>query len=546
MANGSSRRPEAAESARVPPSFPSSCLIALPRKIQNSRFFSLLVCPFNSSSYAFLSFLLRSSVSVSLQQGRKMGKQCNGARSSGGPAKGKVTPIQVAFIVDRYLSENNCVRTLSVFRSEATPLISKTKIREAPKNLLSLETILDEYISLKEQKLALDQEKCRVELLLQGIQDVMRAYNSAVPSIPQPPVASGVYPLPPAMTPVSQTDPRIRTPAGYTVYKLPVANSLPVLPPHTPSEPSRISTPNHDISAKSKRKASKPLVGVNPTAKRNCTQVSSNASVAEGNKGSLAANKNNQMPVPYDIVSNQTAGQALSDETGLMKSSPDSKFNSPCPRTPPQALTVEANETVSPAENSSQIESSNSMTSPEISPINCHIISSKTIVVSPSKHVACSSPDRLLAFQKSPKRSSKIKGRLDFNDANEFINSGRPCELENRAIENIDDIGMFDIDFSNFDVLGNDFSLSELLVDIDFDTEGDTSPAARSLDRPIEQSGNSGSDPVGCNLPDLTTILSEKDINIPGPDPLVSVKSVTKCIQILSPAKPRRGGQENS
>lgn len=46
--------------------------------------------------------------------------------------KGDVTPIQVAFIVDRYLSDNNYSETRSVFRTEASSLISNSPIREVP------------------------------------------------------------------------------------------------------------------------------------------------------------------------------------------------------------------------------------------------------------------------------------------------------------------------------------------------------------------------------------------------------------------------------
>ncbi|XP_068636201.1 uncharacterized protein [Aristolochia californica] len=475
-----------------------------------------------------------------------MGKQCNRARSSECSANGKVTPVQVAFIVDRYLSDNNYIRTLSVFRSEATPLISKTKVKEAPKNLLSLETIIDEYISLKEQKLMLDQEKCRVEMLLQGLQDVMQTYNSAVPSISQSPVASGVSQLPPATAPVTQVGPRVGAPAAYSMYKLPVASSLPVPPPRTPSEPTRISTPSHDVSTKSKRKASRPLSGVNPTVKRNCAQVLTDPAVAEGNKESRATNQNNQMPMPHDIVSNPSLVQGSFDARSLMNSSRNPNADSPGPRTPPKTSTVEPNESVSPEENSSQMESSNSITTPEIFPINCRIISSKTIVVSPLKHVVCSSPDRVLTSQTlSPKRSSKIKGRLDFNDVNEFITAERSVEAESRTIGNIEDVEMFDIDFPNFDVLGNDFSLSELLVDIDFDTESVGSQPLQEMNPSACSLKWSGSDSTVPNPPDATSVLAEKDMNILGLDPVVSVKSVTKCIQILSPAKPRRAWQEN-
>lgn len=65
---------------------------------------------------------------------------------------------------------------------------------QAPKSLLSLEAMLDEYICLKEQRVILDQErnyleqeKIRVHTLLQGMQTVMSAYNvsgrSSAPSI---------------------------------------------------------------------------------------------------------------------------------------------------------------------------------------------------------------------------------------------------------------------------------------------------------------------------------------------------------------------------
>ena len=62
-----------------------------------------------------------------------MGKQIK-ARRSDNAAKGirNVTPIQVAFIVDRYLSDNNYAETRSVFRVEASSLIAKSPIQEVP------------------------------------------------------------------------------------------------------------------------------------------------------------------------------------------------------------------------------------------------------------------------------------------------------------------------------------------------------------------------------------------------------------------------------
>lgn len=135
--------------------------------------------------------------------------------------KGKVTPMQVAFLVDRYLCDNRFLETRSIFRSEASSLISKSPVREVrtwkssfsicwfdlifltkiydcsygiqvPNSLIPLDDILNEYICLKEQKVMVDQEKVRLEQekvrvqdLLNGMQDVMNAYNSTAP-VPTP------------------------------------------------------------------------------------------------------------------------------------------------------------------------------------------------------------------------------------------------------------------------------------------------------------------------------------------------------------------------
>lgn len=74
---------------------------------------------------------------------------------------------------------------------------------KAPKSLLSLAAMLNEYVCLKEQKVMLeqerarlDQEKLRVQTLLYGMQDVMNAYNasSSTPPMIQAPVARPAQP----------------------------------------------------------------------------------------------------------------------------------------------------------------------------------------------------------------------------------------------------------------------------------------------------------------------------------------------------------------
>ena len=57
------------------------------------------------------------------------GKQSKG-RKPETLGKGKVTPTQIAFIVDRYLCDNNFSSTRSMFRNEASSLIANSPIHE--------------------------------------------------------------------------------------------------------------------------------------------------------------------------------------------------------------------------------------------------------------------------------------------------------------------------------------------------------------------------------------------------------------------------------
>ncbi|KAB2623814.1 hypothetical protein D8674_041480 [Pyrus ussuriensis x Pyrus communis] len=66
-----------------------------------------------------------------------MGKPSKGKKSEK-LGKGKVTPVQIAFIVDQYLCDNNYLVTHSLFRTEALSFIAKLPIREASKSLLSM------------------------------------------------------------------------------------------------------------------------------------------------------------------------------------------------------------------------------------------------------------------------------------------------------------------------------------------------------------------------------------------------------------------------
>ncbi|XP_077236856.1 myosin-M heavy protein [Tasmannia lanceolata] len=508
-----------------------------------------------------------------------MGRQYNKPTKPEDFSAGKVTPIQIAFIVDRYLSENNYTKTLSVFRTEASTLISKTKGKEAPKNLLSLGAILEEYIRLKEQKLMVDQEKYRVEVLLQGMQNVMEAYNLAG-NVSQMPKMDGSPPctVPALQTPISQIDMRKGPPAVYPMYNTPIANSMP-MHPLAVSEPSNFLTPITNVPSK-KRKGSKLVPDVLPSVKKSHTQLPTNQPINGGTKTPLPATNINgacKTVMQFSVVQstscnyppNGSSVQGSSVSKSLFKQSPQSQTDSSGPKTPPQPFPSQADKSVSPMGDSSLVNSTNSNNFMDITPTNCHVISSETVVISPLKHKGCYSVERshcvsTSPLKSNPRRLSKrdhIKGRLDFDDSNALISSEKPVASDNSTSGDVTEIGdMFDIDIPNFDIFGADFSLSELLVDFDLENEGLSSQSLHNMDPPADIINGLGHE-SGIGILEanqalfepphstLTTILSEKDMNRQGTDSLMSVKSITKCIQIVSPVKNLRScslEQENS
>lgn len=65
---------------------------------------------------------------------------------------------------------------------------------QAPRSLLSLGAMLDEYICLKEQKVFLEQEKMQVQNLLRGMQGVMNIYNASAKVTPPPSIPASSLP----------------------------------------------------------------------------------------------------------------------------------------------------------------------------------------------------------------------------------------------------------------------------------------------------------------------------------------------------------------
>ncbi|KAK9000967.1 hypothetical protein V6N11_082761 [Hibiscus sabdariffa] len=484
--------------------------------------------------------------------------------------KGKVTPVQVAFIVDRYLSDNNYSETRSSFRNEASSLISKSPVREAPKSLLSLGAMLDEYICLKEQKVLveqerarLEQEKCRVQSLLQGMQSVMNAYNvSATAPVPMIPHANPTK----TVSVVPQSDPRAGSPPGPPLYSTPTV--IPVSGPFN----SRTEINNY----------SSPVTSQPLTRKRTLEVVTEASAAAKRTRNKSTSRKlttqgTEKLPESGKLMNRQLAGQSSSLNQSTPPSMPNEStmhvsgvakclFNQPQlspptnssgSKTPPQAVSPQSDKSMTPLGVSSTANCGHNNTPQEITPTNCTIISTERVTVSPLKQMTCYTIERNHCISSiSPvktclKRLGKrdhVKSRLDFDGSDATVNVDKPIVNEISTSESEMDTDLFDLDLPNLDALGENFSFSELLVDLDLGSEGFSYPCQPTLGTSgtalSGSSNDSGDDNPGANQvvsefsSTVTEVFSENNVNAQGgPNNLTSVKSITKCIKILSPGK---------
>ena len=119
-------------------------------------------------------------------------------------------------------------------------------------------------------------------------------------------------------------------------------------------------------------------------------------------------------------------------------------------------------------------------TQQDIASSQCSIVSSKTLIVSPLKggtyyaversyHV--SSPLKSTTH-KSTKREH-VKGKLNFDATDSRLGPSEQLICDKASTSSDEDKqDDFDIDFTNLDIFNGDFSFSELLLDLDLDTEG--------------------------------------------------------------------------
>nr|GEU72735.1 hypothetical protein [Tanacetum cinerariifolium] len=495
-----------------------------------------------------------------------MRKQQQNTRSKKTNGRGKVTPVQVAFIVDRYLSDNNFVQTRSAFRSEASHLIAKSPVNEAPRSLLSLGDMLDEYICLKEQKIIisqdktrLDHEKLKVQNLLKGMQDVMNTYNDNVPSSSAPP-APVVMTVAPAAA------------ANLPVYNTPVMISA-SRPSRSISQHANYSAPTTSQTTLKKRKNSKDVSSAAlPATKRSRVQPSpasqlNTASTKMTTQPSGASNNQQITPVPSG-----SCVLAPPKPSPLQGSSVAKCLFSPAPQTPSPSTT---DKSVSPADN----QTSPSMNMKTVSPqqqfmsTNRTVITSETIQVSPMKQVSYYSIERnhCISSPMKPttsKRFSTAKGRLDFDGSETTTSNILTSDIPTSDIPTSDiptsDIltsdenttgspsedDAFDFDLPNLDCLA-DFNLTDLLGDFDggeglnyfCQTDNGSSPESLSGSPDTAADGSTIGDHelLSGMSSTVTEIRSEQDMNAPaGQNSVTSVKSVTKCVKVFSPVKSRK------
>ncbi|GMJ03167.1 hypothetical protein like AT2G37960 [Hibiscus trionum] len=502
-----------------------------------------------------------------------MGKQSRSKKPEN-LGKGKVTPVQVAFIVDRYLSDNNYSETRSTFRNEASSLISKSPVREAPKSLLSLGAMLDEYICLKEQKVLveqervrLEQEKFRVQSLLQGMQSVMNAYNaSATASVPMIPHVNATK----TVSVVPQSDPRAGSPPGAPVYSTPA-----VIPISGPSN-SRMQRNNYSLPVTSqpltRNKRSLEAVTEAPAdAKKTRNKLASRKLTTHGTEKLLESdNVRNRQIADQSSSLNQSMPPSCTPNETTMHISGVAKclFNQPQlspptntsgPTTPPQAFSPQSDKSTTPPGVSSTANCGHNITQ-EITPTNCTIISTERVTVSPLKQMTCYTIERnhcisscspVKTCMKRVGKRDHVKSRLDFDASDVTVHVDKPIVNETSTSESELDPDLFDLDLPNLDALGGNFSFSELLVDLDLGSEGFSYPCQPTLATSgaalSGSSHDSGDDNPGANQvmsefsSTVTEVLSEHNMNAQSaPNTLTSVKSITKCIKILSPAKGQR------
>ncbi|CAA7406394.1 unnamed protein product [Spirodela intermedia] len=492
--------------------------------------------------------------------------------------KGKVTPVQIAFIVDRYLADSGYTATLASFRSEAAGRFSKTRNREPPKGLLSLAEILDEYVKLKEQRIVVDQEKHRVEALLRGINDAVQAYHSAgidggrstvsplphnylpSPSTPHPPPPSEVS-VRPAVSSFPHYSSSISPPGSDLVRNVLVLKSPSPVVPGNMVYGSAVSTPIAQTASTTQRKNPKPILRAPAAPRKYRGRPQAEVPTVRGvlptptrDVASGAGETAERLPLAGTTSAGCQPGdqsiQGSSVAKSLFMPTPGSGAESTSPETP-KAFDLQMEQADSTVESMSiRSQRANVSACRESAPSTCSVISSKTLVVSPLKskgyYVEKSVCISSSPMKSSPKRLGKrinVKGRLDFDGSDRPIPSEEPAAADGRTGD------IFDLDLPDLDV---DFSFSDLLVNIDLDCE-DLTMSCQVSPKPSADliSGSEGESAREClevaqEVSDpgssaASWIASEKTVNTleegAGDGPVTFINGITKRIKLSGPGE---------
>ncbi|XP_062187938.1 uncharacterized protein LOC133891247 [Phragmites australis] len=483
--------------------------------------------------------------------------------------KKKVTPVQVAFLVERYLADNGFHAALSAFRSEAAHLFKPHHHKPPPKGLLPLADILHDYIALKEARIAIDSAMHAMHSLVSTYYSSSSPYTPPM-LVPPLPARAGQPSSPPLVPPLFVAPPTASSssppPQGTAGYASPVvhhyAHTSTAVVVHNSSD---MSTPAPTSLPTKKRKATRYAGKTTSSSKKSCTAPAT-SSQPKGKTVAVAVASQMSVDNPE-----QNAAQPSSAEHSVMAKLPihtssvakslfrplqSQVHSSPC--TLQQFHPVEDQPAAYRTERpSSVVANAHSQAQQDIASSQCSIISSKTLIISPLKGGAYYAVERSYnvssPLKSTTHKSSKrehVKGKLNFDSTD-----ARPgpteqiCEKASTSSDG-DKQDDFEIDFTNLDIFDGEFSFSELLLDFDLDTEGvhcqnpSTCAEVQRLE-PVAKSGYVTGDP---DLPDSMKPMAAdptEDINSQGATSVTSVRAITKRIKIVSPVKGRTASQSS-
>ncbi|XP_040382218.1 endochitinase A-like isoform X1 [Oryza brachyantha] len=461
--------------------------------------------------------------------------------SSSNSKSNKVTPAQVAFLVDRYLADNGFSASLAAFRSDAAHLFTKAA-PVPPKGLLPLADILHDYVHLKESRLAVDSA-------MHAMHNLVSSYylHHPPPTTPPSPPASSSSPPGPAPTLAS---PILRY--THTQTQTQTSSSSLVLHSHSHNASDATALPTSN-----KRKATKSAGKAASASKKTCT--------TSHPKGKTVAcqpstdNPDHNMLIPGSVAAQppsallklplqgSSVAKSLFRPLQSQSQSQSQAHSSPC--TPQQSHSAQGRPAAYQTERPPSV-LANAHAQQELPSSQCSIVSSKTVIVSPLKGAAYYAVERSYHVSsplksKSSSKREHVKGKLDFGtsdatpSSHEQICNHSPSSSEG---EKQDEFG---IDLTNFDIFDGDFSFSELLVDLDLDTEGfqchdpSISAEVQRLD-PVPRSDYVTAVPVLLGSAKPMSEDATEDINSQaGPASVTSVRAITKRIKIVSPVKGR-------